>query len=261
MQALEDLFNKISKKQTEPKGPVRERWLIVGLGNPGDKYAQNWHNLGWMALDVFAQKHGADIRRIQFKGLTDKVRIGDIEAILLKPTTYMNLSGESVREACDFYKIPPDHVLVLVDDIDLALGVIRLRDRGSSAHHNGMKSVIQHLGTDQFPRLRLGFGPQDRHKDIVDVVLSDIPKNQQKIVFEQLTTAADGIPMILKQGVEKAQSKLNGQASETLRRQEEEAREARRRAKEREALLKKMEQAERDDIKDTETENPTNNRE
>ncbi len=248
MQALEDLFNKIAPKRETPAGPVKERWLVVGLGNPGDKYARNWHNLGWMALDIFAEKHRAEIRRIQFKGLTGKVRIGDIEAILLKPTTYMNLSGESVREACDFYKIPPENVLVLVDDIDLALGVIRLRDKGGAAHHNGMKSVIQHLGTEAFPRLRLGFGPQDRHKDIVDVVLSDIPKKYQEVVFEQLTTAAEGIPLILQEGVEQAQSKLNGQASATLRKREAEAREARRRAKEREAMLKKLEAAERDDV-------------
>ncbi|MDO5733979.1 MAG: aminoacyl-tRNA hydrolase [Eubacteriales bacterium] len=184
--------------------------LVVGLGNPGEKYARNWHNLGYMVLDILAERHKLKLNRIRFKGYSDNFNLGGQRVILLKPTCFMNNSGESVRAALDFYALEPEDVIVVYDDIDLDFGTIRIRGRGGAAHHNGMKSVIAHLGTEEFTRVKLGFGPQDRSRDIVAQVLANIPKEQQKACFEILLRAADAVEMIIKDGLFAAQSKLNG---------------------------------------------------
>ena len=131
-------------------------WLLVCLGNPGDKYVNTRHNVGFMVADEVAERQGKPIQRLRFKALTNVLAISGEKVLVMKPVTYMNLSGEAVRQAVDFYKIPPDHVLVVSDDTALPVGRLRIRVKGSAGGHNGLKNIIQHLGTDQFPRLRVG---------------------------------------------------------------------------------------------------------
>lgn len=133
-------------------------WLLVGLGNPGDKYENTRHNVGFLVADEVAERQSKPIQRLKFKALTNVLTISGEKVLVMKPITYMNLSGEAVRQAVDFYKIPPSHVLVVSDDTALPVGRLRIRMKGSAGGHNGLKSIIQHLGTDQFPRLRVGVG-------------------------------------------------------------------------------------------------------
>ena len=133
-------------------------WLIVGLGNPGEKYENTRHNVGFQVIDELAERQGKPVQRLKFKALTGLLTIGGEKALVMKPVTYMNLSGEAVRPAADFYKLPPERILVISDDVALAAGRLRIRAKGSAGGHNGLKSIIQHLGTDQFPRIRVGVG-------------------------------------------------------------------------------------------------------
>ena len=133
-------------------------WLIVCLGNPGAKYANTRHNAGFMAADVLERKYNVKINKIKFKALTAVADIGGQAALLMKPQTYMNLSGEAVGEAARFYKIEPDHIIVISDEMSLAAGKMRIRRKGSAGGHNGLKNIIAHLGTDAFPRIRIGGG-------------------------------------------------------------------------------------------------------
>lgn len=187
-------------------------WMVVGLGNPGTKYAQTWHNLGFMCLEILQQRHGFRCDRLRFKGLTAEPRLFGEKQLFLLPQTFMNLSGESVREMADFYKIPHENILVIYDDFDLPLGEIRIRHHGSAGTHNGMRSIIQHLGTDRFPRLRIGFGPKPPERQVVDFVLERVPKAQQKDCYDALTRAADAVELVLTDGLEIAMSRMNGKA-------------------------------------------------
>ena len=139
-------------------------WLLVCLGNPGEKYENTRHNVGYMVADEIGERCRAPIQKLRFKALTDLVTISGQKVLVMKPVTFMNLSGKAVRPAADFYKIPPDHVLVISDDTALAPGRLRIRKGGSAVGHNGLKNIIQHLGTDQFPRIRVGVG-QKPHPD------------------------------------------------------------------------------------------------
>ena len=132
------------------------QWLVVGLGNPGPKYEWTRHNMGFLVIDELAERLGIPVQRLKFKALTNTAVIGGVSVLLMKPTTYMNLSGEAVGEAARFYKIAPDHVLVLSDDVSLPQGKLRVRRSGSAGGHNGLKNIISHLGTDGFPALRSG---------------------------------------------------------------------------------------------------------
>ena len=134
------------------------QWLIVGLGNPGEKYARTRHNLGFLALDLLAERQKLKVNRIKYKALVAETEFGGARCLLMKPQTYMNLSGEAVREAAQFYKIPSDHVLVIYDDVSLPVGKLRVRPSGSAGGHNGIKNIIAHLGTDVFPRVKIGAG-------------------------------------------------------------------------------------------------------
>ena len=147
---------RLFQKSSPAPGPVE--FLIVGLGNPGRQYEGTRHNAGFMALDAIAAKHHAEMKKIKFKGLVGECRLGGKKALLLKPSTYMNLSGQSVKEAMQFYKLPPEKVLVIFDDINLEPGRLRIRRKGSDGGHNGMKNIIYLSGSDQFPRIKLGVG-------------------------------------------------------------------------------------------------------
>ncbi len=187
----------------------QELWLIAGLGNPGRQYERNWHNAGYMALEILSQRHAIAINKIRFKGLIGQGAIAGQKVILLKPTTYLNLSGESLREAMTFYKIPPERTLVIYDDLDIPAGTVRMRPNGGTGTHNGMRSIVNVLGLQSFPRIRVGIGPLPEHWELVNYVLSDIPSDQQKDFFAALSKAADAVEWSLKDGLEQAMNRAN----------------------------------------------------
>ena len=186
-------------------------WLLVGLGNPGDKYENTRHNVGFMAVDELADRANVPVQKLKYKALTNTVTIGGQKVLLMKPVTYMNLSGEAVRQAVDFFKIPADHVLVVSDDTALAVGRLRIRKGGSAGGHNGLKNIIQHLGTDQFPRVRLGVGEKPHPDyDLADWVLGKFQGEDKKAMDAAVKKAADAIECILSQGLDKGMNRFNG---------------------------------------------------
>lgn len=190
-------------------GTGPDLWLVAGLGNPGRQYEKNWHNCGFMVLEILSQRHHIDINRIRFKGLAGQGSVGGQKVILLKPTTYMNLSGESLREAMAFYKIPPERTLVIYDDLDLPVGQVRMRPGGGSGTHNGMRSIIRLLGRQDFPRVRIGIGPLPANWELANYVLSDVPASQQATFFEALNLAADAVELTVREGLETAMNRTN----------------------------------------------------
>lgn len=191
-----DLFRQIAKKEETPNEPIS--WLIVGLGNPGEKYRLTRHNAGFLTLDYCAQKWNTEVARLRFQALCSEATVKGHRALLLKPQTFMNLSGAAVREAAAFYKIPTDHILVISDDISLPAGRMRLRRNGSAGGHNGLKSIIEELGSDQFPRLRMGVGEKPHPDfDLADWVLSEFGKDEQKDLFDAFAAAHRGIESAL----------------------------------------------------------------
>jgi len=185
-------------------------WLVVGLGNPGQQYENTRHNVGFRAADALAADAGVVIRRIKFHALTAEAVVGGQGVLLLKPTTFMNLSGQAVGEAARFYKIPPDHVLVLSDDVDLPVGKLRLRRNGSAGGHNGLKSIIEHLGGDQFPRLKIGVGGKPHPDyDMADWVLGSFHGQDAKVMDETVQRAAKAVECLLEYGFDKAMNLYN----------------------------------------------------
>ena len=192
----------------QKKPPVS--WLIVGLGNPGDKYDGTRHNAGFLAVDALADQGRFAVTRMKFKALTAQAEVGGRGALVMKPATYMNLSGEAARPAMDFYKLPPDRILVVSDDIDLAVGRLRIRTKGSAGGHNGLKSIIQHMGTDQFPRLKIGIGSKPHPDyDLADWVLGKFSPEDRKLVDAAVKRAADAVECIMTEGLMKGMSKFN----------------------------------------------------
>ena len=186
-------------------------WLIVGLGNPGEKYENTRHNVGFQVIDELAERQGKPVQRLKFKALTGLLTIGGEKALVMKPVTYMNLSGEAVRPAADFYKLPPERILVISDDVALAAGRLRIRAKGSAGGHNGLKSIIQHLGTNQFPRIRVGVGEKPHPDyDLADWVLGRPQGEDKKAIDAAVKRAADAVECILTQGLERGMGKFNG---------------------------------------------------
>ena len=193
----------------QKKAPVT--WLVVGLGNPGDQYENTRHNAGFRVVDELADRGDFPVQRLKFHALTNTAVIGGQGVLVMKPVTYMNLSGEAVGEAARFYKLPPDHVLVISDDVDLPLGKLRLRKGGSAGGHNGLKSIIQHLGTDQFPRVKIGVGEKPHPDyDMADWVLSKFTGEDLKTITEAVKRAADAAACVVKDGPDKAMNRFNG---------------------------------------------------
>ena len=184
--------------------------LIVGLGNPGIEYQFTPHNMGFLAVDRIAEQHGARIGNRRCRALTGKAVIEDHDALLAKPETYMNLSGMSVRELVHAHEIDPaQDLIVIYDELDLLLGTIRIRQRGSSAGHNGMESIIGALGSDEFTRMRLGIAPDHPVKDGARYVLGQFKKSQYAAVDQELDKAAAAVKVILSEGVGKAMGLFN----------------------------------------------------
>lgn len=186
---------------------MNEMWLIVGLGNPGLRYKNTWHNLGFMVVDRLAKQSGLTIKRPRFLGKVAEGSVDGVRVCLLKPYTYMNVSGQSVQAAASYLRIPPERVVVICDDLDLAIGKIRIRGQGSAGSHNGLRSVQQHLGQD-YVRLRLGMGPRPEG-DLRDVVLDKIAKAKQGEVDAMLERATACLRTLLNDGLEKAQQLYN----------------------------------------------------
>ena len=186
-------------------------YLIVGLGNPGSKYDGTRHNVGYAALDVLAEKLHLRVDRIKFQGLMAQGSYEGMKVILLKPTTYMNLSGQSVSAAARFYKIPPEHIIVLSDDISLDPGRLRVRKNGSAGGHNGLKSIIASLGSQEFPRIKIGVGAKPHPDyDLADWVLGTFPKEQKKLMEETYEKAANAALLLMEKGTEAAANRYNG---------------------------------------------------
>lgn len=190
--------------------------LLVGLGNPEPKYDRTRHNIGFVAIDRLATIWGGTWKeQRKFQGLFTEVPLAKGETIkLLKPLTYMNLSGQSIRAVMDWYKLPPESVLVIYDDMDLPLGKIRLRLSGSAGGHNGMKSTIAHLGTDKFPRLRIGIGKANGDKDTVSHVLGKFAPQEANLLNSVLQLVTDAVEVSLKDGLEKAMNIYNNKIAE-----------------------------------------------
>lgn len=200
----------ISLFGTNKKGSSLD-WIVVFLGNPGDKYENTRHNVGFMTADALGEKLNKPIQRLKFKALTNLLTISGEKVLVMKPVTYMNLSGEAVRQAVDFYKIPPERVLVVSDDTALAVGRLRIRKGGSAGGHNGLKNIIQHLGTDQFPRVRVGVGEKPHPDyDMADWVLGKFQGEDKKVIDGAVKRAADAVECLLKEGPDRAMNRFNG---------------------------------------------------
>ena len=182
-------------------------YLIVGLGNPEEDYSNTRHNMGFDAVNKIAKEYNIEINKKKFKGLYGIGQIEEEKVILLKPQTFMNLSGESIKEIVDFYKIENNNIIVIYDDMDIDLGIIKIRKKGNPGSHSGMKSVVKYLGTE-FPRIRVGIGKPD-DDDFIKYVIGPIPEEEKEILDKSTSLAKDAAIAIIKQGVDNAMNKFN----------------------------------------------------
>lgn len=192
-------------------GKNQESWLIVGLGNPGREYEKTRHNAGFRALDILSGKLGCKVDKLKFQGLYCQVNYGGKKLFLLKPQTFMNLSGRSVLQLSAFFHIPPHRIIVLFDDISLEPGRLRIRSDGSAGGHNGIKSIIQELGSQDFPRVKIGVGAKPHPDfDLADWVLSSFSPAEDKALQSALERAADAALTVIDKGVPEAANRFNG---------------------------------------------------
>ena len=183
-------------------------YIIVGLGNPGKKYENTRHNMGFIAVDLLAEKYGIKVDKIKFIALVGEGRIAGRKVLLVKPQTYMNLSGQSVMEVMNFYKEDIENLIVIYDDIDIPTGTIRLRKKGSAGTHNGMRNIVYLLQEDGFPRIRVGIGSESK-VDLIHYVTSGVTKKEKDLLEDALTRAADAAACIVEKGIEKAMNEYN----------------------------------------------------
>lgn len=186
-----------------------DTYVIVGLGNPGKEYEKTRHNMGYRAVDVLSSDAGIEIRRNKFHAMIGQGRIGGHKVILVKPETYMNRSGISVREAAMYYNVPSSNVIVIYDDIDIPVTAIRIRKSGGPGTHNGMKSVVQQLGTKDFPRIRIGVGAAESGEDLVDRVIGKVPKEEQALLDRAAEEAAAAARDMIVMGIDRAMNVHN----------------------------------------------------
>lgn len=192
----------------KPQGPVS--WLVVGLGNMGDQYEHTRHNVGFEVIDQIADTLDVPVQRLKYKALTNTVTLGGEKVLLMKPVTFMNLSGEAVEQAAAFYKVPPERVIVISDEVALEPGKLRIREGGSAGGHNGLKNIIAHLHSDRFPRVRVGVG-QKPHPDydMADWVLGKPQGEDRKNIDGAVKRAAQAVECYIKEGPQKAMGKFN----------------------------------------------------
>ena len=197
-------FKKKEKAASMPvSGPVE--FIIAGLGNPGKEYEMTRHNAGFLTLDILANRMGFATDRIKYKSLCADVMIKWHRCLVMRPQTYMNNSGEAIREAASFYKIPPERCIVIFDDIDISLGALRVKRKGSAGTHNGIKSIIYHLNSDNFPRIKIGVGAKPHPDyDLKDYVLSSFSKQEQETLKKTMEKACDAVELIVGGDVDKA---------------------------------------------------------
>ena len=184
-------------------------YLIVGLGNPEEDYGNTRHNMGFDTVNKISKEYNIEINKKKFKGLYGSGIIEGEKVILLKPQTYMNLSGESVKEILKFYKLSTDNLIIIYDDIDIEAGIIKLRKTGGPGTHNGMKSVINEIQTEKFPRVRIGIGRPEYKSDLINYVIGKIPEQEIQVLDKSTTLAKDAVIEIIKNGIDKAMNKFN----------------------------------------------------
>lgn len=195
-------------------------YIIAGLGNPGLNYENTRHNAGFITVDLLAERYQISITEKAHKALVGKGMIGGQKVILVKPQTYMNLSGESIRSVLDFYKTELSELIVVYDDISLEPGVLRVRKKGSAGGHNGMKNIIQHLGSQEFPRVRIGVGEKPPYMDLADYVLGRFTKEEQPLMADAFQAGTEALVSILTDGVDAAMNRFNGAAGEKGKKKE-----------------------------------------
>ena len=210
-----DIFAKLEREEKDRKPTQPISWIVAGLGNPGLQYVNTRHNTGFRVMDALCNKHGVRCDRHKFKALTGEAVLGGQRVLLLKPQTYMNLSGEAVGAAADFYKIPPEHVLVIFDDISLPVGTLRIRPKGSAGGQNGVKDIIAELGSEQFPRIKVGIGAKPHPDyDLADWVLSNITEDELPAMNDAVDRAVLAVSELIENGVPAATQKYNGKAAQ-----------------------------------------------
>lgn len=184
-------------------------FVVVGLGNPGKEYTYTRHNVGFDTIDLLANRNNIKINKIKFKSVYGEGIIGSEKVLLVKPQTYMNNSGITVRDIYNFYKVPPENIIVIVDDIDIDFATVRIKRRGSAGSHNGLKSIIYLLQRDDFPRVKIGIGKKHDNQDLANFVLSRFSKEERVIIEESILTGVESVEAIIKYGIEEAMNKFN----------------------------------------------------
>ena len=210
MSNIFDLFKKIESEK-QPHAPIS--WLLVGLGNHGEKYTLTRHNAGFLALDYVSDKLGVKVTRAKFEALVGEATVNGQGVLLMKPQTFMNLSGNAVRAAADFYKIAPEHIIVLSDDVSLDVGVIRVRKSGSDGGQKGLRSITEQLGSDRFPRIKIGVGAKPHPEmDMADWVLSRFTEDEKKAMFDRHGDVYEGSRKIIAGDIDSAMMLCNKKA-------------------------------------------------
>lgn len=184
-------------------------FVIVGLGNPGKDYTNTRHNIGFDTIDLLAKRNSININKIKFKSVYGEGTIGSEKVLLVKPQTYMNNSGITVRDIYNFYKVPIENVIIIVDDIDIDFSRVRIKGKGSAGSHNGLKSIIQLLGRDDFPRVKVGIGSKKENQDLANFVLSRFSKDEREIIEGSILTAAESVETIIKHSLDQAMNEFN----------------------------------------------------
>ncbi len=195
-------------------------YIIVGLGNPGKKYENTRHNMGFLTVDLLAENHDIKINKIKFKALVGEGKIAGQKVVLVKPQTYMNLSGESVRQVVDFYKIDSQNLIVIYDDIDIPTGSVRVRKKGSSGTHNGMRNILYQIQTEDFPRIRVGIG-SGKKENLINYVTGGFTKEEKTLLEDAVTSAAAAASCIVEKGIEKAMNEYNIKPKKEIKSEEE----------------------------------------
>lgn len=206
MASIFDLFKKIETEKQPPK-PITH--IVAGLGNPGKEYAKTRHNAGFMALDLFCEKNGISVTKSKFNSLTAEADISGKRVLIMKPQLYMNRSGECIRDAADFYKIPAENILVLCDDVQLDVGKVRIRRKGSDGGQKGLRDIIYQLNSDAFPRLRIGVGRLPQGGNMINWVLGGIPNELSDDFSFALSNAVSAIPILVGGNIDDAMCKYN----------------------------------------------------